>query len=96
MEGLSTTAHPLNKLLEHQARWRWNQKCENAFQELKRQLASSTVLVQYDSQKPLRLATDASPYGVGAVLSHTMPDGFDWPIAFALTEAKRNYVQIGK
>ena len=66
LKGFSTTAHPLNKLVEHQAKWRWTQECEDAFQELKQQLASSTVLVHYDSQKPLRLATDASPYSVCA------------------------------
>lgn len=62
-------------------------------------LLSSTVLVHYDKKKPLRLACDASPYGVGAVISHVMDNGVERPIAFAsptLTDAEKKYVQIEK
>ena len=44
-------------------------------------LQLDSLLVHFDQDKPILLACDASPYGVGAVLSHQMPDGSDRPIA---------------
>ena len=37
----------------------------------------------FDPKRPVILACDASPYGIGAVLSHRKDDGTDQPIAFA-------------
>ena len=62
-------------------------------------LQSDTLLVHFDQDKLLLLACDASPYGVGPVLSHQMPDGSERPIAFAsrsLSSADRNYSQLDK
>ena len=57
------------------------------------------MLTHCDPKAPVRLACDASPYSLGAVLSHVMSDGSEKPIAFAprsLTKAERNYAQIDR
>lgn len=60
-------------------------------------ISSTDVMVHYDSKLPVILACDASAYGIGAVISHVMPNGDARPIAFAsrsLSKAKTNYAQI--
>ena len=97
--NLATTLHPLNQLLHRDQRWRWNKECAAAFQAAKEGVTSSRVLVHYNLNLPIRMAGDASAYGVGAVISHVMPDGSEQPIAFAsrtLSDSERNYSQIEK
>ena len=62
-------------------------------------LTSSKVLARYNPKLSLRLATDASSYGVGAVLTQVGEEGTERPVAFAsrtLTEVEQNYAQIEK
>ena len=68
-------------------------------QHLKNALQTHSLLVHYDDSKPLVLTCDASPYGIGAILSHTMEDGTDRPVAYAsrtLTVAEKKYSQLEK
>ena len=90
---------PLHKLVRKDVKWEWGDEQNIAFQKAKNILCESSYLVHYDPQKPLILACDASPYGLGAVLSHEFPDGSEKPITFAsrtLSKAERNYSQIEK
>ena len=52
----------------------WTAECQRAVEEIKRKLTSSVVLMQFDAKLPIVLATDASPLGISAILSHRMPD----------------------
>ena len=53
--------------------------------------------MHYDISLPIKLACDASAYGVGAVISHLMPDSSEYPIAYAsrsLSSAGKSYSQM--
>jgi hypothetical protein len=97
LQNLSTKLRPLNELLRADVQWKWSRTCQKVFDDVKKELTESHVLTHYDPKKKLILACDASPYGLGVVLSHE-EDG-ERPIAFAsrsLTKAEKNYSQIEK
>ena len=97
--NLSTLVHPLNELLKAGKSWRWTPDCKNAFTAAKAKLSQAPILAHFDHAVPLRLAGNASAYGIGAVLSHLYHDGTERPIAYAsrtLTPSERNYTQLEK
>ena len=99
VKNLSAELHPLYELLQGKSSWKWESKQQEAFEFAKHAVANAEVLAHYDPSKDVTLAVDASPYGVGAVISHTSSDGTDRPIAFAsrsLNSAEKNYAQIEK
>ena len=70
-----------------------------AFQVIKKQLTSPCLLVHYNPQKELLLPCDASPYGIGAVLSHQEEDRSEKPVAFtsrSLSPAEKKYAPQDK
>ena len=99
LPNLSTLLSPLHELLKKETKWKWGTEQEKAFEESRLLMQSSEVLVHYDSQKDPILSCDASPYGVGAMLSHRKSDGQECPISFmlrTLTSAESNYSQLDK
>ena len=96
---MATLANPLNRLLVENIPWKWSKQCQEAFQKLKGILQSAPLLTHYDPKKLVRLAVDASSFGLGAVLSHISEDGEEKPIAFAsrtLSSSEQNYSMIEK
>ena len=90
---------PLNKLLKKRQKWIWSKECRSAFEEIKKCLLSDLALAHFDLQKELIVASDASDYGLGAILLHRLEDGSTKLIAHAsrsLLPAERNYSQIEK
>lgn len=97
--NLASITSPLNELLKKGKKYNWSSRCEESFKNIKKEILSERVLIHFDQSKPLTLATDASPSGLGAVLSHKLPDGSERPIAFAsrsLTSSEKRYSQIDK
>jgi len=99
IQNLSEILYPLNKLLKKNVVFKWSRACENAFVKVKKEFCNEKILVPYNPKLPLILATDASPYGVGAILSHMYPDGTERVIQYAsnsFNETRKKYTQIDK
>lgn len=99
LKNRATVASCLYQLLQKDATWRWETKHQEAFDKLKALLLSQTVLAHYDEQKELLVSCDASPYGIGAVLSQRDDQNREAPIAFAsrtLGPAERKYAQLDR
>ena len=57
----------------------------------KEETISAQVLTHYDPTPPIKLEVDASPYDVGAVTTHSMPNGTDRTL-----DNDRNVFQVEK
>jgi hypothetical protein len=69
VKDFSDTARPLYNLTQKNVAFNWTDQCEEAFYMLKRCLTTSPVLAYPEPIGQLELDTDASAYGIGAVLS---------------------------
>ena len=99
LDGVATVAAPLYALLKKGVPWVWGEAQTAAFQQTKELLCRAPCLAHYDVTKPCVVSADASPYGVGAVLSQVDEQGMERPVYFAsraLSSAERNYSQIDR
>ena len=99
LPNLASTLALLYLLLHKHTDWRWGIDQSRAFEQAKGLLTSCILLVHFDPDKELLVSCDASPYGLGAVLSHRMEDGSSKPIYYAsrtLSAPERGYSQLDK
>ncbi|KAK2899769.1 hypothetical protein Q8A73_012898 [Channa argus] len=95
IKNYSTIAVPWTKLTSPIAPFRWTEKAEGVFTQLKEQFTSPPILSQPDTSHEFVVEVDASEVGVGAVLSQRSEgDQKLRPCAFfsrELSPAERNY-----
>jgi hypothetical protein len=68
IEGFSTIAKPMISLLEMGREFKWDEKCQDSFDQLKKRMMSPSVLVMPDLQKGFDIYCDACGQGLGSVL----------------------------
>ena len=94
IKDFATIARPLHQATEKSRNFTWTRQCEEAFSKLKEFLTSAPILALPDWSKPFIVDTDASDFGIGAVLSQCQEDGKEHVISYAsrlLTKPERNY-----
>lgn len=89
----STLAEPLIHLTRKNIPFTWNEELEGVVNKLKLLTTQPPILMHPDPSKGFLLYTDASNWGVGAVLAQVHKDG-EHPCLFssrAFTNAEKNY-----
>jgi hypothetical protein len=68
IKDFSKIAKPMTKLLEKNKAFEWTTKCQTSFEELRKRLTSTPVLVLPDLTKKFDIYCDVSRQGLGCVL----------------------------
>jgi hypothetical protein len=92
--GYSKVAQPLTELTRKDLVFKWTDKAEAAFQELKTKFTEAPILATFDPAKKIILETDSSDFAIGACLNQPDENGKFKPIAYysrKLSPAELNY-----
>ncbi|KAG9103194.1 hypothetical protein FRC06_011819 [Ceratobasidium sp. 370] len=95
----STIARPLHDLTQKGKAWKWEEREQEAFQQIKEAIAREPVLVHPDPKQPYILETDALGVAMGTILSQRKEDGKLHPITFmskSFNPAQQNYDTYNK
>jgi hypothetical protein len=92
--GYANIMHSLFALLKKAKEFKWDEGCEEAFTNMKKQIVEAPILVQHDPEKPTTIETDASDYAIGMRMTQPGDDGKPRPVTFhsrKLIQAELNY-----
>lgn len=74
IRNFAALTEPLTNLLRKSVKFRWSEESEASFQAIKSALVTAPILSCPDFSQPFVLQTDASSYGLGAVLTQGTGD----------------------
>ena len=89
---IAQISEPLHNLLRKNVRFVWSKECQESFEKIKTLLCSEPVLKIFDPNIPIKIYTDASIKGVGAVLKQEDKNKSYKPVAYfsrKLNEAQK-------
>ena len=66
----ASITEPLQRLTQKNAQFQWGESQQSAFEILKETLLLDPVMAYFDISKHTSVTTDASPYGISAILKH--------------------------
>ena len=98
IKDFSKISKPLYKLLDKDAKFVWENECQESFEELKSHLTTAPIVRAPTWQFPFEVMCDASDLAIGAVLGQR-DDGKPHVVYYAsktLNEAQRNYTTTEK
>ena len=75
IKNFSTLASPLRELTRSNVEWRWTEREQEAFMKTKNSLFGNATLTYYEVGEETEVIVDASPLGLGAMLTQKKRDG---------------------
>ncbi|UYV84632.1 hypothetical protein LAZ67_X002921, partial [Cordylochernes scorpioides] len=82
VKDFSEISFPLVRLTRKYQPFIWNEEVEESFAKLKMALSTKPALAIYNPDYPSKVYTDASKYGIGAILTQIGPDNEEHVIAY--------------
>jgi len=83
VKNFAQITKPLHYLMRKEQPFNWTDEVKKNLKKLKEHLISAPILIYPDFSKPFLLYTDASSFGLGAVLSQKDDDGKEHVVAYA-------------
>ncbi|CAB4034997.1 uncharacterized protein K02A2.6-like [Paramuricea clavata] len=74
IKDFATISAPLNELTKKSTKWQWTVVHQQAFEKIKTAIAEDCSMAFYDPAKETTLNVDATPVGLGAILSQIQED----------------------
>ena len=98
MPDVASVAKPIQELTRKGVTFKWGEEQQTAFQDLKNLITQAETLAYFRADCRTRIIADASPVGLGAVL--TQQQGGTWRVVSyasrSLTDVERRYSQTEK
>ncbi|GFY73048.1 retrovirus-related Pol polyprotein from transposon 17.6 [Trichonephila inaurata madagascariensis] len=82
IKNFAKRALPLTNLLRKDIPFEWTSETQAAFEDIKKAILNPPVLALPDPAADLQITTDASSYGIGAILEQKYPNSKVKPIFF--------------
>ena len=97
--GYAQMSRPIQDLTSPKVNFKWNQECEQSFNQLKHEITSDRVMAFPKVGKPYKLYTDACDYAIGAILVQEDDAGIERPVHYVshqLDHTQRKWATIEK
>ncbi|KAE8875196.1 hypothetical protein PF003_g40665 [Phytophthora fragariae] len=85
---------PMSSLLKKDVAWNWRPEHQDAFDAVKKSLASAPVLMQPDTSRPFHVVCDASDFAIGCALMQFDAEGRKRVVSYQsrqMKPAEKNY-----
>ena len=93
IRDFSKIARPLCRLLEKDAKFNFDESCQNCFEEIKSRLVEAPIMAKTDWNREFKIMCDASDFAMGAVLGQKAEKVFKaiYYTNKTFNEAQENY-----